>query len=1434
MSDLNPLEGLQNAPPPVKAGLTLAAGGGVVAAFWAFHDAGWFWVAVVGIALVGAALVGYRVLLKVLEKRKANPFTQSLALNTAAAPQSINEPAKRARLDDLRKNFDAGVEKFRAAGKNLYAIPWYLLVGEPGSGKTEAIRHCNVGFPPGLQDQLQGAGGTLNMNWWFTNHAVILDTAGRLMFEEAPPGQTTEWQEFLKLLRSSRPNCPVNGMLLVIPADSLIRDTADVIERKAGKIAQQLDSIQRALGVRFPVFVVVTKCDLINGFREFFDDLDDPRLQHQILGWSNPAPLDDPFRPEMVEEHLSQIRQRMFRRRMVTLQDPVHTEDPSKRRIDQVDALFAFPDSLVQFGPRLRRYLEMIFVAGEWSSKPLFLRGIYLTSSMREGSALDAELADALGVSVESLPEGRVWERDRAYFLRDLFTTKIFKEAGLVTRAGNVLRAQRRRRAIILGAGAGTILIVAATCLLGVFAFRESVGKQIGFWREAAAQMSAEPASFDMLEQAGKGSTDFTYAGSARLTRVTGQPTLGTFMASAVEYSNQPIRVPALFRPVPRLFNSVGSRRADAVRALLEGCVLRPAVGATALKLQQPGQRWAQDATPALAALLRVHTLAGLARPDSPAPAGDDLIKVADLYHFVLTDPAAFDRESQGLQAVVHALFPRERWRDGAKQLGDPSPDLLKRCLEQFVAFWSTPEAWPGRLAAAEQFRQALLDFKSAEQTVLSLDRAYPKGPPSVLAEHTQLLSAWAGAYSGLSTARGKADEAWGKLGEVTTAEALSRAALDDVRGSAGKAFDQLRSQLRPAQQAGAAAPPPAGLLADLEQAWTSLEGNLQGVAARIQKDLAELPFSAYAAHPLSAPTPLYSIRAQMYAGANEAMAAAQQSAGPPPGGLDAALSAAAARTKDVQDRAATLLATAPKESLCEDARRVSGFAAMVAERQIGHVAVKQLTEKAPQSLVDFAQQVRDIGTRERFEPPAAPAVPLTGLQDGNAKFDAQYDPAAARLALSDWARATAAMDKAAGETPLPGADALRTPFERGSAVSAEYARNYGDYWYRQVPEVVGAVRVREWPALQAELDTAQVLRINIEVKKLLEQVIDALRALPPSTGATAQIKRVRQELDLLANDEFRSACNRVERGWAALGKDTGHAAATIAMMAPAAFKDRYLEMYNENDGVRYWNGLCVNSLTSLATSAENDGRAALGELRARYARFPIVKGTENPLSTEELSDAAKVAAKIGGAAQGAGAAQTIGQGGATSIRPVDEQLRRLTGATVLQNEAERAWCQGVADVLAFLAGAPQTCEIVILNQDKDGKEVPGRSQAYNSYGEIEVTVGPAPGRGFSTRFVEPNSAVKVSLPGDPVVLKFRQTGGEPFGHPVTFPDHWNVVKLLQMQGALFDAAADGGKGAVKVPVSLEGPDGAPLYYWIGLRFERRPPDPSRWPGPPP
>src|SRR5262245_28698706 len=161
--------------------------------------------------LVVCGIVGLvQYLIKKRRDKKAAEFGGELQGNSEATPEALNDPARRARLADLRKNFEKGLERYRATGKDLYKLPWYVIVGEPGAGKTEAIRHSEVGFPPGMQDEFQGVGGTINMNWWFTDQAVILDTAGRLLFEEVPPGTTSEWQEFLGLLKKNRPDCPIN------------------------------------------------------------------------------------------------------------------------------------------------------------------------------------------------------------------------------------------------------------------------------------------------------------------------------------------------------------------------------------------------------------------------------------------------------------------------------------------------------------------------------------------------------------------------------------------------------------------------------------------------------------------------------------------------------------------------------------------------------------------------------------------------------------------------------------------------------------------------------------------------------------------------------------------------------------------------------------------------------------------------------------------------------------------------------------------------------------------------------------------------------------------------------------------------------------------------------------------------------------------------
>lgn len=385
------------------------------------------------------------------QKNKAEGFSKGVEQNAGSA-EGVKDPNKIAQIDHMRKEFQKGIDIYKKYGKDLYSLPWYVVVGEAGSGKTEAVRRSEIGFPDKLQDKWQGSGGTLSMHWWFTNKAVILDTAGRLFVQDGSDadGAQNQWVSFLQMLKRNRPDCPINGLILVIPATRLLAhedpeaEAASLarIDQNAGQISRQLEVLQGELGIRFPVYILVSKTDKITGFREYFDGIDTADARYQMLGWSNPAPLGESFDPQSVADYLKSVADRLKRRMMTELRNP-EPAAMSDLRIDEVDALFSFPASFASMAPKLQRYLRQVFSADEWSARPPFLRGIYFSSALQQGRVLDEAVARALGIPLEQMDtaeegDGLRLSKNRTYFMRDLFLEKIFREKGLVTRSDKV------------------------------------------------------------------------------------------------------------------------------------------------------------------------------------------------------------------------------------------------------------------------------------------------------------------------------------------------------------------------------------------------------------------------------------------------------------------------------------------------------------------------------------------------------------------------------------------------------------------------------------------------------------------------------------------------------------------------------------------------------------------------------------------------------------------------------------------------------------------------------------------------------------------------------------------------------------------------------------------------------------------------------------
>lgn len=437
-------------PPAVMLLLAVAGFSGLASVIYFVLPAlrtpqGRFWILVVG----GIALVIFA-LLWGLRRLFFGKKTARLAGELESQGPTRGDIAEQEQI--YREKFRAKLAELKSNGLSVYKLPWFVLMGEPGCGKTASLIHSGLDFPLG-KDEVPGFGGTRNYNWWFTNEAVILDTAGRIAFQEEGTTDKVEWEYFLKLLRRNRPRCPINGVIIALPADKLLRDTADERAQKAAILRERLRQIHQGLGVRFPTFVLVTKMDLVGGFSEFFEEVRvDLQQRNQMFGWSRPGEFQKPFDPATFPEAFETVYRRLRDWAMRYLQ--------RKATDEELGLIVTFPESFKQLGPALNDYICTIFQKSPLLEPPFF-RGFYFTSAVQEGAPIFDVLArthPGLAIS-ERAPKA---VDSKAFFIHDFYAKKVFPEHGLVFRSAKHVTLNRRmRRLVWAGSAAMAVLMLA-------------------------------------------------------------------------------------------------------------------------------------------------------------------------------------------------------------------------------------------------------------------------------------------------------------------------------------------------------------------------------------------------------------------------------------------------------------------------------------------------------------------------------------------------------------------------------------------------------------------------------------------------------------------------------------------------------------------------------------------------------------------------------------------------------------------------------------------------------------------------------------------------------------------------------------------------------------------------------------------------------------
>lgn len=427
-----------NLPPAMKMLLAVAGFGSLASIlFWVLPalktPQARMWILIVG----GIGVVAFLIVVGV---RRLFFTRKSQQLSSALASQGPTRGDIAEQEQLYREKFNAKLNELRANGLSVYKLPWFVLMGEPGCGKTASLIHSGLDFPLG-KDEVPGFGGTRNYNWWFTNEAVILDTAGRIAFQEEGTTDKIEWEYFLKLLKRNRPRCPINGVIVAIPADKLLRDSAEERATKAAILRERLRQIHQQLGVRFPTFVLVTKMDLVGGFSEFCEEIRvDLHQRNQMFGWSRPGEFQEPYDPASFPEAFQQLYARVRDWALYYMHKRRATEQ-------ELGMVVTFPESFRQLGVGLADYIGTIFQKSPLLEPPFF-RGAYFTSAVQEGAPIfDVFTRTRAGHAITERPRRAV--DSKAFFIHDFYAKKVFPENGLVFRSAKHVALNRRARRLV-------------------------------------------------------------------------------------------------------------------------------------------------------------------------------------------------------------------------------------------------------------------------------------------------------------------------------------------------------------------------------------------------------------------------------------------------------------------------------------------------------------------------------------------------------------------------------------------------------------------------------------------------------------------------------------------------------------------------------------------------------------------------------------------------------------------------------------------------------------------------------------------------------------------------------------------------------------------------------------------------------------------------
>ncbi|MEL6997506.1 MAG: type VI secretion system membrane subunit TssM [Pseudomonadota bacterium] len=424
-------------------------------------------------------------LVRILRRRKQS---KALEENIVGVPDET--PILREKMQDAMSTLKRSSS--RGGSAYLYDLPWYIIIGPPGSGKTTALVNSGLKFPlagAGGAEAIAGTGGTRHCDWWFTEDAVLIDTAGKYTTQDnvAENDATAKsWIGFLDMLAENRPRQPINGVLICISIEDLMTLPDHEKRAHAAAIRRRLDELHERLNISFPVYFVLTKMDLVSGFMDFFGDLAD---QQRAIVWGTT------FKPKDRTDNMVADFPDEFDKLMLALSAQLSDRMASEPDPHARSRAFGFPTQMASLKDTVNSFLLEVFEPTRYQADAA-LRGVYFTSGTQEGTPIDRVLgALSRNFGAQGAQSVAFSGKGKSFFLTDLLQKVVFSEAGWVS-----TNLKHIRRAILLKTTSYVALFLGAIGIGGLWGYsylqnanlQDQVERSVNNYREKAVNLINE------------------------------------------------------------------------------------------------------------------------------------------------------------------------------------------------------------------------------------------------------------------------------------------------------------------------------------------------------------------------------------------------------------------------------------------------------------------------------------------------------------------------------------------------------------------------------------------------------------------------------------------------------------------------------------------------------------------------------------------------------------------------------------------------------------------------------------------------------------------------------------------------------------------------------------------------------------------------------